>query len=192
MGAKLDSYYSGGGRLTLYDAAGVASIYVDGSYNGGVGRILTPELEITGGADLSEQFDVQTDESGQGSAPVPGSVVCIDPNSPGGLRVSTQAYDRRVAGIISGAGGVRPGMLMGQKNSVADGEYPVALTGRVYVMADAGAGAIEPGDLLTTSSTPGHAMKVVDHDRANGAILGKAMTELDEGQGLVLVLVSLQ
>jgi hypothetical protein len=59
-------------------------------------------------------------------------------------------------------------------------------------MADAGTGPIEPGDLLTTSDTPGHAMRVVDHDRANGAILGKAMTSLDEGRGLVLVLVSLQ
>ena len=192
MGARLDSYYAGGGRLTLYNTSGTQTVIVDGDYNGGVGRILTPELEITGGSDLSEQFDVQGDASGDGSAPVPGSVVCIDPSSPGGLCVSTRAYDRRVAGIISGAGGVRPGMLMGQKNSVADGEYPVALTGRVYVQADANMGAIEPGDLLTTSNTPGHAMKVTDHDKANGAVLGKAMTSLNAGQGLVLVLVSLQ
>ena len=48
------------------------------------------------------------------------------------------------------------------------------------------------GDLLTTSATPGHAMKVADHGKAQGAILGKAMTVLAEGQGMVLVLVTLQ
>jgi hypothetical protein len=97
-----------------------------------------------------------------------------------------------VAGIVSGADGVKPGLLMGQKGTVADGEHPVALTGRVYCKVDADFGAIEPGDLLTTSPTPGHAMKVSDHAQAQGAILGKAMTALEAGQGTVLVLVSLQ
>ena len=83
-------------------------------------------------------------------------------------------------------------MLMGQEDSVADGAHPVALTGRVYVWADASNGPIEPGDLLTTSGIPGHAMKVSDFDKAHGATLGKAMTSLEEGRGLVLVLVSLQ
>jgi hypothetical protein len=68
----------------------------------------------------------------------------------------------------------------------------VALSGRVYVQADASNGAIEPGDLLTTSSLPGRAMKVTDHAKSQGAILGKAMTALDHGQGMVLVLVTLQ
>ena len=53
-------------------------------------------------------------------------------------------------------------------------------------------GAIQPGDLLTTSATPGHAMRVGDYDQGQGAILGKAMSRLEEGKGLVLVLVSLQ
>lgn len=68
----------------------------------------------------------------------------------------------------------------------------VALTGRVYVHADASFGANKPGDLLTTSATPGHARKVTDHARAQGAVLGKAMSTLDEGTGFVLVLVTLQ
>ena len=68
----------------------------------------------------------------------------------------------------------------------------VALSGRVYVQADAGNGSIVPGDLLTTSEAPGHAMKVTDHAQAQGAVLGKAMTGLKEGSGLVLVLVTLQ
>jgi hypothetical protein len=66
------------------------------------------------------------------------------------------------------------------------------LTGRVYCWANASYGPIEPGDLLTTSDTPGHAMKVTDHAKAQGAIIGKAMTELKQGKGLVLVLVTLQ
>lgn len=106
--------------------------------------------------------------------------------------VSSNPFDKKVAGIISGAGGVNPGMVMGQENSEADGANPVALTGRVYCCADASNGAISPGDLLTTSHTPGHAMKVSDYQKAQGAIIGKAMTGLEQGQGLVLVLVTLQ
>jgi hypothetical protein len=154
------------------------------------GRVLAPVLEITGGSDLSERFDVNAN----GSPAKPGMVVCIDPEHPGKLAVCRRRYDATVAGVISGAGGVKPGMLMGQQGSAADGEHPVALTGRAYVWADASASrdGIQAGDLLTTSDTPGHAMKVIDHAAANGAIVGKAMTTLDDGKGLVLVLVSLQ
>ena len=153
------------------------------------GKTSTRVLQILGGADLSERFDVRAEDE---RAPEPGTVVCIDPEAPGELVVSSRAYDRTVAGVISGAGGVRTGMLMGQEGSVADGEHPVALTGRVYVRADTSHGPIRPGDLLTTSERPGHAAAVADASRAPGAVLGKAMTGLDEGTGLVLVLVSLQ
>jgi hypothetical protein len=153
------------------------------------GTTHTNVLQINGGSDLSERFDVQALNK-----PVePGMVVCIDPDNPGKLAVCTTPYDRTVAGIISGAGGIEPGMMMGQKGTVADGKHAVALSGRVYVEATAYAAAIRPGDLLTTSKVPGHAMKVTDYSRAQGAILGKAMTRLTEGEsGLVLVLVSLQ
>jgi hypothetical protein len=154
------------------------------------GYVSVKVLEIRSGADLSEKFDVKTNIDD--IEPLPGMVVSIDPENPGELVVSSSEYDRRVAGIISGAGGVSPGMLMGQTGSIADGSSPVALTGRVYCRVDASQGTVEPGDLLTTSTTPGHAMKVTDHSRANGAIIGKAMTSLDEGKGLVLVLVTLQ
>ena len=83
-------------------------------------------------------------------------------------------------------------MVMGQQGSPADGAYPVALTGRVYVWADASAGPIQPGDLLTTSDTPGHVIKVSEYAQAQGAIIGKAMTALEKGRGLILVLVTLQ
>lgn len=145
----------------------------------------TTELQISGGADIAEPFDI-----GEGEVP-PGSVVAIDPENPGKLKVSGKAYDRCVAGIVSGAGGVRPGLTMMQQN-VLFGSHPVALSGRVFALCDAGYDAIEPGDLLTTSGTAGHAMKVSDHDRARGAVIGKAMSRLGKGRGLVLVLVSLQ
>ena len=147
----------------------------------------TEVLEITGGSDLAEPFEIDSADAAE-----PGMVVCIDPENPGELEVSRTSYDRRVAGIISGAGGIKAGMLMGQKGSKADGTTPVALTGRVYCLADASKGPIRPGDLLTTSDIPGHAMKVTDYTKAQGAIIGKAMSSLKQDQGLVLVLVTLQ
>ncbi|MCC7290774.1 MAG: hypothetical protein IT449_01790 [Phycisphaerales bacterium] len=151
-----------------------------------LGHTIVSVLEITGGADFSEGFEVA-------GAIEPGMVVVIDPANPGELKPATGAYDRKVAGIVSGAGGVKPGMVMSQTGTLASGEHPVALTGRVYCWCDAATGAIQPGDMLTTSNTPGHAMKVADHAAAQGAILGKAMTSLKQGEkGLVLVLVSLQ
>jgi hypothetical protein len=119
-------------------------------------------------------------------------VLSIDPENPGKLKVCDVPYDRCVAGVVSGAGGIHPGMMMGQAGSVADGDHPVALTGRVYCYADASKRSIQPGDLLTTSETPGHAMAARDFERSHGAVIGKAMTSLDEGTGLVLVLVNLQ
>lgn len=150
------------------------------------GKVKVDVLEIAGGSDLSENFDVN------GKDVTPGMVVVIDPATPGKLKISTTPYDHKVAGIVSGAGGVRTGMLMGQKGSLADGAQPIALTGRVYGLADATSAPIEPGDLLTTSSVAGHVMKVTDPTRAQGAIIGKAMTPLKEGTGLVLILVNLQ
>ena len=83
-------------------------------------------------------------------------------------------------------------MLMGQAGTAADGRHPVALSGRVYCLVDASHGAVHPGDLITTSSTPGHGMKAQNHRKAQGTIIGKAMSSLEKGKGLVLVLVSLQ
>lgn len=149
------------------------------------GILSTKVLTITGGADIAEPFPMT-----QADLPK-GAVVVIDEQRPGHLKLSTEPYDRRVAGIISGAGGVNPGLSL-QQQGVLEGGQAVALTGRVHVQADTTNGPIKPGDLLTTSVNPGHAMKVTDHTRAQGAILGKAMTGLTEGKGLVLVLVTLQ
>lgn len=189
------------GNVTLVTGGGNVGI---GTSNPGHkldinGTTRTKVIEITGGSDLSEEFDISKPHNIKNYIKQkedfkiePGMVTCIDPENPGKLLVSSKAYDRTVAGIISGAGGVQPGMLMGQKGSEADGEYPVALTGRVYCKADATLGRIQPGDLLTTSDTPGYVMKVSDYERSHGATIGKAMSSLDKGKGLVLILVSLQ
>lgn len=184
-----ESGVDGGANVSFRKGDGVETIRLDANWAGtGFGRIVTSELQINGGADLSEQFNVKAKDGKL----EPGMIVSIDVENPGELVVCKQAYDHRVAGILSGAGDIRPGMLMGQSGSEADGSRPVALTGRVYCWADAANGAIQPGDLLTTSDTPGYAMKVTDYHKAQGAIIGKAMTSLKEGKGLVLVLVNLQ
>ena len=150
------------------------------------GTVTVPVLQITGGADIAEPFPMKETSIEKGS------VVVIDSDEPGRLKRSTRAYDRRVAGVISGANGIKPGIALHQEGAMG-GDENVALSGRVYVAADASGQGIEPGDLLTTSETPGHAMKVTDYKRAQGAVLGKAMTSLSKGtKGHVLVLVTLQ
>jgi hypothetical protein len=149
------------------------------------GTTTTKVLTITGGSDLAEPFQISGERQAEGS------VVIIDEENPGQLKLSNEPYDRRVAGIVSGANGVHPGISL-QQTGLVEGGQNVALSGRVYVLADATAGSIKPGDLLTTSATPGHAMKVANHAKAQGAILGKAMSGLKEGKGMVLVLVTLE
>jgi hypothetical protein len=149
------------------------------------GTTQTRTLIITGGADLAEPFKMGNRELAKGS------VVVIDGDHPGELKISSQEYDSKVVGIVSGANGISPGIALHQEG-VFDGGQNVALSGRVYVLADASFGAIKPGDLLTTSATSGHAMRVGDRVRAQGAMLGKAMTALNEGRGTVLVFVTLQ
>ncbi len=73
-----------------------------------------------------------------------------------------------------------------------EGGQNVALTDRVYDLATTANGPIKPGDLLTTSEVLGHAMKATDFVRWQGAVIGKAMSSLEKGEGLVLVLVNLQ
>lgn len=140
-------------------------------------------LEITG-ADLAEKFPASEELK-------PGMVTAIDPANPGKLCLARGAYNRGVAGVVSGANNFSAGAVLGNLPGCA-GAPPIALSGRVWVNCDAGEGAIQLGDLLTSSDTPGHAMKVTDFARAQGACIGKAMTSLPSGHGLVLVLVSLQ
>jgi hypothetical protein len=136
------------------------------------------------GADCAEEFDVAETVNIE-----PGTVVVLDQD--GVLHQSQHAYDKRVAGVISGAGDYRPGMIL-DRHQTQDSRAPIALVGKVYCKVDAQYAPIAVGDLLTTSPTPGHAMKAEDPLQAFGAVIGKALRGLASGQGLVPILVALQ
>jgi hypothetical protein len=173
------------GNLSVRNSSGRSVIRLI-SNEGRNNRVITPTLEITGGNDIAEPFEIS--EAGRIQ---PGLVVVIDETNPGKLKLSDEVYDKKVAGIISGANGINTGISLQQTEILYEGEL-VALCGRVYVKANTSNGSIEPGDLLTSSSISGEAMKVTDFERAKGAVIGKAMSSLKTGEGFVLVLVSLQ
>jgi hypothetical protein len=146
---------------------------------------LTVERDIQlSGRDYAEDFEV----AGAAGAE-PGTVMVLDDS--GGIRMSEQAYDRRVAGVVSGAGDCRPAVILGREAS-ATNRCTVALMGKVYCRVDASQSPIAIGDLLTTSATPGHAMKAANPAQAFGAVIGKALRPLAVGRGLVPILVALQ
>lgn len=151
-----------------------ASIRLDGQ-NGDV---------VLSNADCAEEFDIA-----QSGDIVPGTVMVL--NHEGKLQQSKQAYDRKVVGVISGGGDCKPGIILDKKHS-RNNRMPLAMLGKVYCNADAQYGPIEVGDLLTTSSTPGHAMKAADALRAFGAVIGKALRPLKAGQELIPILIALQ
>jgi hypothetical protein len=137
---------------------------------------------ILTGADCAEDFTVE------GSGFEPGTVMVIGDNQK--LRHCTDAYDKRVAGVVSGAGDCKPGIVLGNKPS-REKRVPVALTGKAYCKVDAQYAPIEVGDLLTTSPSPGHAMKADDSLRSFGAVIGKALRPLSEGRSLIPILIAL-
>jgi hypothetical protein len=135
--------------------------------------------------DVAEDFDLEDDPTHA----EPGTVLVIGQS--GKLRACAEAYDTRVAGVVSGAGELRPAVVLQRLND-RRGRSPIALIGKVVCKVDAGFGHIRPGDLLTTSPTLGRAMKVADRSKALGAILGKALAAHDVGCGMVPIMVSLR
>ena len=173
--------------------AGVAA-HNDGG-GSGLWAIGTPagyfvgDIQVTGdvillGAqkDCAEEFDVP-------GSTEPGTVMILGDH--GSLLASQAAYDKKVAGVISGAGGYRPGLILGRSDS-SHKRMPLALIGQVYCKVDAQYGRVEVGDMLTTSPTPGHAMRAADPVRAIGCVIGKALSPLESGQELIPILVTLQ
>jgi hypothetical protein len=147
------------------------------------------DLEVTGdvrltGADCAEDFPVSSTASLE-----PGTVLVIDQD--GTLKPSTAPYDTRVAGVIAGAGDCKPAIVLGRRASPPEG-VPLSLAGKAYCKVDADLSPIGVGDLLTTSPTPGHAMKATAVHRVFGAVLGKALRPLERGKGLIPILIALQ
>jgi hypothetical protein len=146
------------------------------------------DIEVTGdirllNADCAEDFDVLEPDT------TAGTVMVLDET--GGLRQSQGAYDRRVAGVVSGAADWKAGIILDRQHT-APGRLPIALVGKVYCKVDASYAPIAVGDLLTTSPTPGHAMKAEDPVKAFGAVIGKAIGAAHDGRQLLPILVSLQ
>jgi len=106
----------------------------------------------------------------------------------GKLARSTQAYQPTVVGVYS----TRPGFVGGQPvEGELEGHIPLAVVGVVPVKASAENGPIRPGDLLVASATPGHAMQAGPNP-PQGTVIGKALEGLEEGTGVIQMLVVLQ
>lgn len=179
------------GVSTNRDRVGVVGENTQGGFAG----LFTGDVDVRGSifcdgdivlrnADCAEHFDISAAEEIE-----PGTVMVI--NALGALEQSGHCYDKRVAGVVSGAGDYRPALIL-DKQETSDKRMPIALIGKTFCKVDASDARIEVGDLLTTSSTPGYAMKAVDPARAFGAVIGKALRPHDSGKGLIPILIALQ
>jgi hypothetical protein len=143
---------------------------------------------LDGAGDCAERFDVEAD-----AAIGPGTVMVLDESEL--LRACERGYDKRVVGVLSGAGDLRPGLILDPYKERGDSSHtrmPLALVGRVYCKVDAQYAPVEIGDLLTSSPTRGHAMKASDSSLAFGAVIGKALRGQKSGRGLIPILIALQ
>jgi len=140
----------------------------------------------TGGADFAESVAVAPGTERREA----GDLLIVDTHGRRQLALATQPYSTLVAGIYS----TKPGVLATTHtgDEIATNEVPLAIVGIVPCKVTAENGAIAPGDLLVSSSMPGHAMKGTDRARMLGAVVGKALEPLAEGQGVIQVLVTLQ
>jgi hypothetical protein len=166
------------------------------SFGAGLAGKFIGHVEVTGNlnmssptsdlvlGDVAESFSTQ-----HGEIIEPGTVVVLDKD--GLVRAADEAYDKRAVGVISGAGNYRPAIVLDKQSSQA-GHLPVALMGKVCCKVDTQYSPIGVGDLLTTSPTPGHAMKACDPLKAFGSVIGKALRGLDAGRGEIPILVALQ
>jgi hypothetical protein len=149
-----------------FKVQGDGDVYIDGSF-------------YDTGADFADMLPAQDGLE-------PGDVLVIGPDAQ--LTRSTDPYQVSVAGVYS----TQPGFVGGASDDTdLTGKAPLAIVGVVPVKASAENGAIRPGDLLVTASTPGHAMRAGDNP-PQGTVLGKALGELEEGIGVIHILVTLQ
>jgi|GEM_PF-3474698 len=140
------------------------NVYADGTFFGN-------------GADVAEYVLV--------SEPVElGDVIEIDPEHPKHYRKARAPYSRLLAGVIA----TQPGLILGAREA-RESQALLALLGRVWAKATTENGPIRPGDLLTSSSKIGYAMRCPSPSECDGAILGKALSALEHGEGAVLILV---
>jgi hypothetical protein len=178
-------------HLSVTENANVHNnLYVDNALNVGPGGVYIDgdsyaATRSGGSPDIAEW--IKTNDQLEA-----GDVVVIDLENPEKVKKSSKSYDTTVAGIVS----TKPHMVIGEEYK-GDDAIRLALTGRVPVKVTTENGPIQIGDLLTTSSTPGYAMKCpIDTPEQKlqcmGAILGKALEPLESGEGKIIALVTLQ
>jgi len=173
-GQKLD--VAGNIKLT---GTGASIYFPDGSIQA------TAYTGVVCGGDYAESVDV----TGSRTSYEPGDVLVIDPSAPGKFLKSNQPYSTLVTGIYS----TKPGTVgRRQTTSKSPDEVPMAMMGIVPTKVTAENGPIKPGDLLVASSTLGRAMKGTDRAMLTGAVIGKALGNLDSGTGVIEVVVTLQ
>jgi hypothetical protein len=145
------------------------------------------------GSDFAEALPAKGGRTGY----EPGDVLVLSRDREGAVEKTTRAHDARVAGVYS----TRPAVLGADKDGatrVDPDDVPVAIVGIVPTKVSAENGAIRPGDLLTTATVAGHAMKATPvlvsgvALYATGTILGKALGSLEAGTGFIRVLVTLK
>lgn len=190
--AVISSQWANGASSAINYAAGNVGIATSSP---------TEKLHVTGNAKVTGNIDVGGNinakyqdlaEWVESSQTLPAAtVVVLDDSRSNQVIASTQAYDSRVAGVIS----LQPGISLGERG---EGRVLVATTGRVKVKVDASNGPIKIGDLLVTSDKQGFAMKSVPVEFAGvrmhrpGTLIGKALEPFAHGTGEILVLLSLQ
>jgi len=174
--------YAPGGNLIKGFAVNATVFRVDGS-----GTVFANGGFQPGGADFAESMAVSGDRTRYGA----GDLLVIDTKGERKLALSQGSYSTLVAGIYS----TKPGMVGSTRKAdeaASKDEIPLAIVGIVPCKVSAENGAIRPGDLLVTSSLPGHAMKGTDRSRMMGAVVGKALGSLELDTGVIQVLVTLQ
>jgi hypothetical protein len=162
------------GDIRVRNTADTTTIHLDGN-SGDI---------ILSNADAAEDFDVSSlDEA------TPGTVMVLEED--GRLHPCSAEYDSRVVGVVAGAGPYRPAVILDRKVGADVPRAAISILGKVAVWADATDTPIRVGDLLTTSSSRGCAMAVGREQLATGAVMGKALSNLDESVGMVDMLISL-
>lgn len=134
-------------------------------------------------ADAAEEFDVADPAE-------PGTVMVMEDD--GLLHPSRARGDRRVIGVVAGKGDFRPGVVFDRRETSDIPRAPISIMGKVMVNAVCEDRPIWVGDLLTTSSSPGHAMAADTEAIPRGAIIGKALESMSEATGTIGMLVNLQ
>lgn len=144
-------------------------------------------------ADYMEMYAVEEGiETGDLVAPGTSYVRTKDQDRLARLEKTKTPYQSSAIGIVSDSTKAGDFNSIGYNIDQKDNPMPVALNGRVLVKVSGENGPIKQGDHLTSSSTPGFAMKAT----RPGSVVGKALENFptsqgETSQGKILVFVTI-